>query len=675
MTEARKPPDEALQQVISTLREEVRELRRRLADDRRGQRDLGHLAAIVASSQDAIVSKNLDGRIESWNAAAERLFGYSAAEAIGQPITMIIPPERLAEEERIIATLKRGERIEHFLTTRIAKDGRRIEVLLTISPIRSAAGEVIGASKIARDITGLRLTEAQLRRQEQAIARLDGLIELAFEAIMVWDWNDGLVLWNRGCEQIYGFARAEALGRVTHELLRTRFPQSLRAAEEELLAEGSWAGELRHRARDGREITVDSRMQLVTFEGRKLVLESNRDITDKVRAEQALRASEQRYRQTLEALPQLVWTAHADGAVDYVSRQWLDYTGTTLEQNLADRWSERIPLSDRERVLTLWKHCVRRRQVYDAEVRLCAADGRYRWFKQRAVPLRGPTSPVEKWFGTCTDITDLIEARDIIRAANADLEQRVSERTLQLQEANSELQAFAHSVAHDLRAPLRNIQGYATALLEDEQGRLSEEGALYTRRLAQGAVRLDGLIQDLLAYNRLSRAEIALERVDLDLLLKTALEELSPEIAAREADVSVAADLGVVCGNRTVLGQAVSNLISNALKFVPHDAAPRVRIFSQRADGRVRLTVADQGIGIAPEHQERIFRVFERLHGNETYPGTGIGLAIVRRGVARLGGHVELESAPGSGSRFTIDLPASPEEGCRRPPAGASPAP
>lgn len=669
MTESPSAGQAELQRVISGLRKEVGELRQQLAGSRKSERAAAHLAAIVASSEDAIISKTLDGRIESWNAAAERLFGYSAAEAIGQPITMIIPPELLAEEERIIATLKRGERIERLVTTRIRKDGRPVEVSLTISPVRGESGAIIGASKIARDITSRRRTEAQLREHAQSITRLNSLIELAFEAIMVWDWREGLLLWNRGCEQIYGFSRDEALGRISHDLLKTQFPQSLCATEEQLLTGGKWAGELHHFTREGREVIVDSRMQLITLEGRRLVLESNRDITARRQAEQALQANEEHYRQTLEALPQLVWTCGVDGSADYVSRQWLDYTGTRLEENLGQRWIERLHEGDRERALTLWTQSLRTGEMYDTEVRLRGADDRYRWFKQRAVPIRGAGARVQKWFGTCTDITDLIEARDIIRAANADLERRVSERTRELEEANSELQAFAHSVAHDLRAPLRNIQGYASALLEDEQGRLSEEGALYTQRLAQGAVRLDGLIQDLLAYSRLSRAEIILERVDLDLLIKVVLEELAPEIAAREADISVAGPLGAVRGNRTVLGQVLANLVSNAIKFVPDDALPRVRISGMRTDRYVRLTVADQGIGIAAEHQERIFRVFERLHGNESYPGTGIGLAIVRRGVERLGGRVELESAPGAGARFTIELPAIPEEGTRRRPA------
>jgi len=214
-------------------------------------------------------------------------------------------------------------------------------------------------------------------------------------------------------------------------------------------------------------------------------------------------------------------------------------------------------------------------------------------------------------------------------------------------------------VAHDLRAPLRNIQGYASAIIEDETPRLSDEGALYARRMAESAGRLDGLIQDLLAYSRLSRAEIVPEVVDLDGVVAQVLRELATDIAVREASVTVQPHLPAVLAHRATLVQVLTNLLTNALKFVAPDAAPVVTIGAEPAGATVRLHVADNGIGIAAEHHDRIFRVFERLHGSETYPGTGIGLAIVRRGVERMGGRVTLESAAGAGSRFTLELPAA----------------
>jgi len=376
-----------------------------------------------------------------------------------------------------------------------------------------------------------------------------------------------------------------------------------------------------------------------------------------VRAQKQRAESERRYRQVLEALPQLVWTCAANGEVDYVSVQWLQYTGTRLADNLGLGWAARIHPADRQRMLTVWQESVRRCAALDTEVRIRRADGFYCWFKQRAIPLRQPDGSVQQWFGTSTEITDLVEAREAIARNHAQLEKRVEERTRALEDANSELQAFANTVAHDLRAPLRNIQGYANAILEDEQDRLSAEGILYTQRMAESADRLDGLIQDLLSYSRLSRGEMRLEPVDLTSLMRQVLADLATEIAAREAQVSVPGNLPVVTGHRTTLGQILNNLISNAVKFVASEVLPQVTVFSVSMDGCAHLTIEDNGIGIPVEHRERIFAVFERLHGSEQYPGTGIGLAIVRRGIERMGGGVRVESAPGGGSRFTVELP------------------
>lgn len=244
-----------------------------------------------------------------------------------------------------------------------------------------------------------------------------------------------------------------------------------------------------------------------------------------------------------------------------------------------------------------------------------------------------------------------------VRTQASELESRVAERTAELEEANAELESFGYSVAHDLRAPLRAMQGFGQALREDYAGRLDDEGQDYLRRIEASAEELDRLIRDLLDYSRLGRLEMRLLPVNLGEVVGEALDVLEEEIREREAVVRVENSLPVVTGHRVVLMQAVGNLISNALKFVPAGTPPLVRVAAEPRDGWVRLWVEDNGIGIAPEHQERIFQVFERLHGPESYPGTGIGLAIVRRGVKRMGGRVGVESARGQGSRFWIELP------------------
>ena len=236
------------------------------------------------------------------------------------------------------------------------------------------------------------------------------------------------------------------------------------------------------------------------------------------------------------------------------------------------------------------------------------------------------------------------------------LEAKVQERTAQLEEINQELKAFSYSISHDLKAPLRAIQGFAIALQEDYAANLDQLGREYTQRLAGSAQQMEQLIQDLLAYSRLSRADIQMQSVDLTLVVDKAQIELATSIANMDAEITVQQPLLKVLGNQTILQQIVINLLSNAIKFVPDDTQPQIRIWTENRDDLVRLWVEDNGIGIEPQHQDRIFQVFERLHGNESYPGTGIGLAIVKKGIERLGGKCGVESEGNYGSRFWLEL-------------------
>jgi signal transduction histidine kinase len=237
-----------------------------------------------------------------------------------------------------------------------------------------------------------------------------------------------------------------------------------------------------------------------------------------------------------------------------------------------------------------------------------------------------------------------------------ELEDRVAERTAQLQSTNLELDRFAYSVSHDLRAPLRAMQGFSLALLEDYAGKLDPGGQDFARRINAAAERMDTLIQDLLGYSRISREEMALQPVSLEQTVAEAMAHVEGDIQARQARVRVEPPLPEVQAHRATLLQIVANLVSNATKFTAPDVQSQVRLWAEDRGERVRLWVEDNGLGIAPEHQERIFRIFERLHGIEAYPGTGIGLAIVKKGVERMGGQAGVESAPGQGSRFWVEL-------------------
>lgn len=257
---------------------------------------------------------------------------------------------------------------------------------------------------------------------------------------------------------------------------------------------------------------------------------------------------------------------------------------------------------------------------------------------------------------------DLVQAQASLRRLNAELEQNVRDRTRRLEESNKALETFCYSVAHDLRAPLRSIQGYLS-LVRESAGSAQEPTCDFIDRARAAGDRMDRMIVDLLAYGRVSHADLPMEWVELKTETDRIVAEFADDIARRRAVVTVNADAKRLWTSRVLFAQILSNLLGNALKFVRAGEIPRVEIEARAApDGGVRLAVRDHGIGIDLAYREKIFRIFEKLH-TEPFPGTGIGLAIVQKAVARLGGTVRVDSEPGKGSHFIVDLPRIPESG------------
>ncbi len=250
---------------------------------------------------------------------------------------------------------------------------------------------------------------------------------------------------------------------------------------------------------------------------------------------------------------------------------------------------------------------------------------------------------------------ELTASRAALEAHAKDLEARVAERTATLQDALSELEAFSYSVSHDLRAPLRAMEAYARMLKEDYGADMPDEARRYTERIMANAAKMERLMQDVLAFSRVSRVGITPAPIDLDALMDTVIEQNPDLLFARER-ILIAAPLGNVVGHEPSMVQCFSNLLQNALKFVPAERTPQIRVYSETREERVRVTVCDNGIGIALEHQARIFGIFERA-GPSTIGGTGIGLAIVKRAVERMGGATGVDSQPGKGACFWIELP------------------
>jgi len=254
--------------------------------------------------------------------------------------------------------------------------------------------------------------------------------------------------------------------------------------------------------------------------------------------------------------------------------------------------------------------------------------------------------------GVTLDITERKQTADV-------LEQTVVERTAKLKEALSELESFSFSISHDMRAPLRSMQGFAAILIEDCGDEISPEARACLERITASAERMDRLIQDVLTFSRVARTDFVMERVDLDRLIRGIIESY-PSLQAPKASISLEGKLPIVLGNAAGLTQCLSNLLGNAVKFVGLDTLPQVRVWAEpitsNATPFVRLYIQDNGIGIPHEAHEKIFEIFQRL--SKRYDGTGIGLAIVKKAVERMGGRVGLTSNPSNGSTFWLDLKA-----------------
>ncbi len=495
----------------------------------------GRLAAIVDSSEDAIISKNLDGFVTSWNRGAERLFGYKAEEMIGQPLTALIPVELWSEERRILERVRQGKPIEHLETVRVAKDGRRIDVSLSVSPVRNAAGVVVGASKICRDVSSQKEAEERLRRSE-ALYRM--------------------------------IARSIPEGSVTVVDPNLCFM----AAEGSLLTKGNSE----------------------KMEGRTIFEVFDSEIAHTI---------EPRYRQALS------------GETTEFETEWQGHVV----------WAHYVPLRDESgkiiAAMSLSLDVTERKRA-EQELRQAQED-----LAQANVNLARVNTELER--------------------VNLELEKRVEQRTAKLNEMVGELEHFSYTITHDMRAPLRAMQGFSRLLLEESTAALDATQKGLLERIANAAARMDLLITDALNYSQAVREELTLQPVDAGALLRGIVQSY-PQFEPPKAQVEIAGDIPAVLANEAGLTQCFSNLLNNAVKFVEPGKVPGVRVWAEVRSAEsaergkdehgnyVRLWFDDKGIGISEEQQKRIFGMFQRV--SKAYEGTGIGLALVRKVAERMRG-------------------------------------
>jgi len=355
--------------------------------------------------------------------------------------------------------------------------------------------------------------------------------------------------------------------------------------------------------------------------------------------EEALREAEkarERFRFMAESMPQKIFTASPAGDVDYFNRQWTEFTGLSFAQIEKLGWIKFVHPDEVEENVQIWRQSIETGEPFHIQHRFRRADGAYRWHLTRAHAMRDALGDISMWIGSNTDIHEQKEKEDELRRANDDLQQ------------------FAYSASHDLQEPIRNVAVYSEIVAKRYHNILDADGQQFLGFLTEGGRRLGMLINDLLAYTRAGMVENDMPTVDSSAVLRHTLASLAEAI--RETDARVTYDpLPEVQMSEAHLQQVFQNIIGNALKYRTGDA-PLIHVSAVRQGPAWRFSVKDNGIGIESQYKEKIFGVFKRLHRDQKYSGTGIGLAICQRVVERYGGRIWVESARGKGSTFFFTI-------------------
>ncbi len=797
------------------------------------------LAAIVESSNDAIIGKTLDGVIVSWNKGAEEIYGYAAEEVIGNPITMLALPARHAEVREFLEKVRKGERVVNHESERVRKDGALIQVSLTLSPIKDASGNVVGISTIARDITERKVMEEKLRR---ASVYHRSLIEASLDPLVTISAEGKITDINRATEQVTGRKRAELTGTDFSDYFTE--PDKARAGYQQVFAQGhvtDYPLAIRHR--DGHVIDVLYNASVYRDEQGEVlgVFAAARDITERKHAEEQLRRSEH----SLAEAQRIAHLGNWELDLETNLLSWSDEIFRIFEIDKDkfgasyDAFLNAIHPDDRDMVNKAYTDSVANKVPYDIVHRLRMEDGRVKYVNEKCEthyagdgkPLRsvgtvhditarildeeamrrlnrelraisncnqtlmraedeqalldaichivcddagyrmawvgypeddadksirvvswagansgyldqakltwadterghGPSGTAirsgksvsiqdfstdpnaapwrdaalqrgyrssislplkdenEKVFGIfniyaampsaftreemrlleelagdmafgITVLRTRIErtkAEEEIRKLNLELEQRVAERTAQLEAANKELEAFSYSVSHDLRTPLRAIDGFSNILLEDYRDQLDDEGKRLLKVVRDNTSRMGQLIDDILQFSRTGRMEITLAEIDMEKMAHTVFEELRPGVTEGKLQLEIG-HLPPAKGDSAMMHQVFVNLLSNAIKFSRNREPARIKVGGSIEGNEAMYYVQDNGAGFDMQYAGKLFGVFQRLHGVTEFEGTGIGLAIVKRIITRHGGRVWAEGKINEGATIYFALP------------------
>jgi two-component system CheB/CheR fusion protein len=526
--------------------------------------------------------------------------------------------------------------------------------------------------------------EEKVRERTQALAASEERFRLIANAASdaIWDWDlvSNEIWWS---DSFYNLFRFERNGESTSNAFRLRHihpddQKSVSQSIEDAINNAShhWTATYRFQKGDGTYALIADKGSVVCDEWGTpyRMLGSMVDITEAEAINQKLNIKNEELHRLIQEftfvtdfMPQMVWATQADGYHDFFNKGWFDYTGLDYEQTKNEGWSLVLHPDDYERTLKVWNESLHTGKLYEIEYRMRRHDGVYRWFLARALPMRNEEGVIIKWFGTCTDINDQ-------KAANDLLEQKVIERTGELQRANLELEIsnaellqFASVASHDLKEPLRKIHIFSNLVKERYLKDLDNGAGDYIDRIIGSSSRMTRLINDLLTFSRLSVVSL-FELSDVNVILAEVLSDLELQIREKDAVIEISnfPMMELVPGQ---MRQVFQNIISNALKFSREYVQPHISISCERVDScsinaahqengpYCRINIKDNGIGFDEQYSNKIFTIFQRLHSRDKYEGTGIGLAITKKIIEKHNGLIATKSKEGRGTTFTIILP------------------
>ncbi|HSB00892.1 MAG TPA: PAS domain S-box protein, partial [Anaerolineales bacterium] len=574
--------------------------------------------------------------------------GYTHEELVGQSIDILNPnPWRSSKRDEYLANIRQAG-VLRYETSHRRRDGSEFPIEVSTSLISLGGRDVLLG--IDRDIT-------ERRRSEENLRRFELLSEHSRDIILFIGREDGRILEaNAAATQAYGYSHAELLA-LTIRDLRASHVRDLTADQMAQADAGGILFETVHLRKDGATFPVEVSSRGAAVGGVRTLISIVRDITTRKEAEEALQLKDKLLHLTSEMAKVGGWEFDART----LQGTWTDEVARIHDLDPSQEAANvEIGLSfyegeARTRIEQAIKAAIELGTPYDLELEIVSARGNRKWIRTIALPVMNE-GKVIKIQGIFQDITERKQAEQEIRLLNELLEQRVIERTAQLELANKELEAFSYSVSHDLRAPLRAIDGYTRILVEDYEATLDAEGKRICGVISAEARRMGQLIDDLLAFSRLGRKAMYFSKIDMKALAASIFSELIKGEDQERIDFQITR-LPPVNADLALIRQVWVNLLANAIKFTSRKERAVIRVGSKQSADEYIYYVHDTGAGFDMEYVDKLFGVFQRLHGESEFEGTGVGLAIVQRIVRRHGGRVWAEGEPGKGATFYFALP------------------